>query len=218
MSERQYSESELKEILRDAAERSTSDGEQYTLSEIQRIAEQAGIAPEHVTRAAGALTVPVHSPAAVSRGASSGGQLMRRVNNPVSAADMMAALSIARVRLGETGSTRDLAGGAEWSYDSGFSSAVVSVLPDGDGAIVRLDSRADGRGFVLAAGALGVAVLAGFVVANTAATPTFSALTAALALLPSAAVARAWWNRTMRESNRQLRQIADDIALQLTRK
>ncbi|MES3034446.1 MAG: hypothetical protein V4813_10680 [Gemmatimonadota bacterium] len=216
MGERRYSEAELAAILRDAAERSTADHTDYSLTDIQRIAGQAQIAPEHVANAAGALTVrPAEAPSPLW-GEPSGIQLVRRVDNPVTAGDVVAALSLARQRLGETGTTRDVAGGSEWRYDTGYSGAAITIVPDGGATIVRVDARSDGRQFILYFGAAAVTALTGFI-ASSATTPTFSALAAAAALLPSLAVARTWWNRSARSARQSVTALADEIAATLTR-
>lgn len=216
MSEPRYSEQEFSEILRDAAERSTSDQPQYSLEEIQRIAEQADIAPEHVARAAAALPVTAGESPSLLFGAPSATHAVRRIDRLVSSGQIMDALTIARQRLGHSGTARDVGGGVEWRYDSGYSNAVVSIVPDANGSIVRVEGRADGRQFVLHAGALAAAVLTGFV-ASSATTPTFSAFTAAVAFVPLATAARLWWNRSARAAARQLSALADELAERLHR-
>ncbi|MBL0169813.1 MAG: hypothetical protein IPP90_03640 [Gemmatimonadaceae bacterium] len=216
MTEPRYSEQEFSEILRDAAERSATDQPQYSLSEIQRIAEQVDIAPEHVARAAAALPATSAERPSVLWGAASAMQLVRRVDGVVSTDQIMDTFTIARQRLGHSGETRDLGGGLEWHYDSGYSSAVVSVVPGGSGTIVRVEGRAEGRRFILYAGALAAAVLTGFFATNTA-TPTFSLLSAVVAFVPYAAVARAWWNRSARAMQRDLTRLADEVAARLGR-
>jgi uncharacterized protein (DUF934 family) len=43
---------------------------------------------------------------------------------------MMDAVTILRQRLGHSGEVRDVGGGLEWRYDSDYSNAVVSIVPD----------------------------------------------------------------------------------------
>jgi len=216
MTEPRYTEQQLSDILRDAAERSTTDLPPYTLSDIQRIAAQADIAPEHVARAAAALPETTADRSSRLLGAASATHCVRRLDRLAPTAEIMDALTIARQRLGHTGATRDLGGGLEWRYDSGYSSALVSIAPDAGGTVVRVEGRADGRQFVLYFGAVATAVLAGFV-ATTATTPTFSALTAAVALVPTMAAARFWWNRTASAAARRLSALADELAVRLQR-
>lgn len=216
MSDRRFTEEELAAILRDAAERSTADGTDYSLTDIQRIAGQAQIAPEHVASAAGALTVvPAEAPSRIW-GEPSGIQLVRRIDNRATAGDVVAALSLARQRLGETGTTRDVAGGSEWRFDTGYSGAAITIVPDGNATIVRVDARSDGRQFILYFGAGAVAALTGFIASSTT-TTAFSALTAAVALVPSLAVARAWWNWLARSARQSITLLADEIAAQVAR-
>ncbi len=210
-----YTEEQLHEILRDAAERSTVDAPQYSLSEIQRIAAQADIAPEHVARAVAALPATHAEPSSVLSGEAPSTQLLRRLDRIASHNDILDALTVARQRFGHAGETRDVAGGLEWGYDSGYSSASVSIVPDTDGTVIRLEGRADGRQFMLYVGAA-AAVLTGFV-ATGAATPTFSALSAAVAFIPYATAARFWWNRSVRAAARRLAALADEIAARLDR-
>lgn len=216
MSEPRYSERELSEILRDAAERSTTEPPPYSLSDIQRIAEQADIAPEHVARAAAALPATAAERPSWLFGGASATQAVRRIDRLASTGEMMDALTIVRQRLGQSGEARDVGGGLVWRYDSGYSNAVVSIVPDANGTIVRVEGRADGRQFILHCGAVAAAILTGFV-ATTATTPTFSALTAAVALVPYAAVARLWWNRSASASARRLSSLADELAGRLER-
>jgi len=216
VSDPRYSEEEFADILRDAARRSASDQPQYSLAEIQRIAEQVDIAPEHVAHAAAALPVTAAERPSLWWGAPSSTQLVRRVERVASTNEILDALAIARQRLGHSGETRDVGGGLEWRFDSGFSSAVVSVVPDTGGTIVRVDGRADGRQFILHFGAVAAAVLTGFV-ATQATTPTFSLLTAAVALVPYAAAARFWWNRSARAAAQRLSTLADELAARLYR-
>jgi hypothetical protein len=216
MSEKRYSEDELAAILQDAAQRSTSVDKSYTLAEIQQIASEAEIAPEHIANAAGSLAAASPTPTSLLAGAASGFQLVRRTSRPATAAEILDALSLARQHLGETGATSEIAGGSEWRHDSGFSSSVVSIVPDADGTVIRIDSRADGQGFVLGAGAVVASIAVGFAASSTVA-PTFSALAAGLALIPSLAIARAAWNRSMLGSRRRLTALADAIANRLGR-
>lgn len=214
MSEPKYSEQQLSEILRDAAERSTSELPQYSLSEIQRIAEEVDIAPEHVARAAAALPVTAAERPSLLFGAASATHVVRRIDRLASTGEIMDAVTIVRRRLGQSGQARDVGGGLEWRYDSGYSNAVVSIAPDAGGTVVRVSGRADGRQFILHFGAVAAAVLTGFV-ANAATTPTFSAITAAVALVPFAAAARLWWNRSASAAARRLSALADDLATHL---
>jgi hypothetical protein len=216
MSEPRYSEQELSEILRDAAERSTADLPPYSLMDIQRIAEPADIAPEHVAQAAAALPFTAGERPTLLFGEASATHLVRRINRLASPGEMMDAVTILRQRLRHSGVVRDVGGGLEWRYDSGYSNAVVSIVPDANGTIVRVEGRADGRQFIVHFGAVAAAVLTGFV-ATTATTPTFSALTAAVALVPYAAVGRLWWNRSARAAARRLSALADELAARLHR-
>lgn len=215
MSEPKYSEEQLSAILRDAATRSTADDATYSLEEIQRIAEEAGIAPDLVAQAAAALPVVVEQPTALG-GAASGMQMVRRVARTATPAEVLEALSLVRQRLGHTGETRDVGGAVEWRYDSGYSGASVSILPDAHGTLIRVDGRADGRQFILYFGAVAAAVLTGFI-ASTTATPTFSAVSAAVAVVPYLAAARFWWNRSSRGFATKLSALADEIAQRLDR-
>ena len=213
MSDPKYSEDELKAILRDAAERSTADdGERYSLSEIQQIAKQADIAPQHVADAAAALPVASAETApSLMWGAASGVQLVRKVSRRASANEVMDALALARQQLGQTGESRDAGGAVEWRYNTGYSSATVSILADETGTTVRIEGRADGRQFILHFGAVAAAVMTGFI-ASTTATPTFSALSAAVALVPLVGSARWLWNRSARSMQQKLTKLADEIA------
>lgn len=216
MGETQYSEQQLALILQRAAELSTADERSYTLEEIQRIAEQAGIAPELVSQAAASLPVPDLEQPSLLWGAASGSQVVRRVDRVVHPSEFAAALSLVRQRTGQTGDARDVAGTMEWRYDTGYSAAAITIAPDARGTTVRVDGRADGRRFILYFGALGAAVLTGFVATN-ATSPEFSAAIAAGAAIPYFAAARAIWNRAARASQQKLKDLADEVAGLLAR-
>ena len=216
MSDPKYSQDELNAILHKAAERSTADEERYTLAEIQQIASEADIAPEHVAQAAAALTVAPASAPSVLWGAASGVQLVRKVNRRASPNEVMDALALARQHLGQTGESRDAGGAVEWRYNTGYSRATVSILADESGTVVRVEGRADGRQFILHFGAVAAAVLTGFIASATA-TPTFSALPAAVALVPFVGGARWLWNRSARAMQHKLTNLADELARKLGR-
>jgi hypothetical protein len=217
MEKKQYSDEEARAILDEAARLSTDDRPRYSLQEIQQIAAGAEIAPEHVARAARALG---ETPPVLRDGrqliAPAAQQVVRRVARPMQAADAMAAFALARQQLGETGTIQDAAGGSEWRYDNGFSTAAMSVVPDGDGTVVRLDARADGRQFVLAFGAIAAAAFTGFATA-TSTSATMGVAAAALALVPAGLAARAWWNRSVRATASKLTALADAVAVRLER-
>ena len=219
MSEPKYSEEELQSILRDAARRDAAaradaDGDRYSLTEIQQIAGQADIAPEHVEHAAAALSVAPPSAPSVLWGAPSDVQLVRKVTRRASQNEVMEALSLVRQRIGQTGETRDVAGAVEWRYNTGYSSATVSILADESGTVVRVEGRADGRQFILHFGAVAAAVLTGFI-ASTTATPTFSVLSAAVAMVPFVGGARWLCNQSARAMQQKLTRLADELAAKL---
>lgn len=220
MSEPKYSEEQLSAILRDAATRDATtrdvtDGASYSLADIQRIAEEAGIAPHLVAQAAQSLPVAVER-STVLAGAASGMQVVRRIERSASQAEVLEALSLVRQRLSQTGETRDVGGAVEWRYDTGYSGTTVTILSDASGTMIRVDGRADGRQFILYFGAVAAAVMTGFI-ASTTATPTFSAVGAAIALVPYVVAARFWWNRSSRAFAETLSRLADDVAEQLRR-
>jgi len=214
MSDSKYSQDELKAILRDAAERSTADDERYTLAEIQDMAIQAEIAPEHVAQAAAALPVAPPEAPSVLWGVASGVQLVRRVDRRASQNEVMDAFALVRQHLGQTGESRDAGGAVEWRYNTGYSSAAVSILADESGTVVRIEGRADGRQFILHFGAVAAAVLTGFIASDTV-TPTFSVLSAAIAMVPFVGGARWLWNRSARKMQQKLTGLADAIAKKL---
>ena len=212
----QYSEQQLALILQRAAELSATDDRRYSLDEIQRIAEQAGIAPELVAQAAAALPVPDPEQPTWLWGAPSASQLVRRVDRVVQQSEFAAALSLLRQRLGQTGDARDVGGTLEWRYDTGYSAAAVTIAPDKDGTTVRIDGRADGRQFMLPFGAIAAALFTGLV-ASKGMTMEMSALIAAGSAVPYLAIARLWWNRSARASREKLARVADEVAGLLSR-
>jgi hypothetical protein len=214
MTDPRYTDQEMAVILRRAAELSSGDARQHSLTDIQRIAEEVGISPDAVARAA---SLPIADPEAPTFwGAPSSSTVTRIATRRASATDLLAVTALVRSRMKELGESRELAGGLEWRFDTGYSSAILTVVPDGETTAIRIAGRFDGRRFVLYGGAVAASVLAGFV-ATTAATPEFSAAVAVVAAVPFLAAARALWNRTATAGHRRLREVADEVAALLDR-
>lgn len=215
MTEPKYSDEEMRAILRDAAERSTDDDARHSLADIERIASEVGIPAALVRDAAASLPArDALSPHEI-RTAPSSVQLVRHVDRAASEAEILEALSVIRQRLGITGQTRQVGRAVEWFYDSGYSGATISVLPDGERTVVRIDARADGRQFVLYFGAGAAALFAGFVTAGHA-SPMVAVLTAVGTAIPAMLAARAWFNRSARAMSATLTALADDLARRLS--
>ena len=121
-----------------------------------------------------------------------------------------------RARLAEIGESREIAGGMEWRYDSGFSSAAVTIVTDDTTTSIDVAGRADGTQFVIHAGALAAAVFTGFV-AGAASAGEFSAPIALGAGVAYLGVARLWWNRIAAANQRRMRAVADEVAALLER-
>lgn len=216
MTEPKYSDEEMRAILRDAAERSTDDDARHSLADIERIASEVGIPAALVRDAAASL--PARDPVAPHeiRTAPTSVQLVRHVDRAASEAEILEALSLIRQRLGVTGQTRQVGRAVEWFYDSGYSGATISVLPDGERTVVRVDARADGRQFVLYFGAGAAALFAGFVMMAGHASPSAAVITAVGTAIPAFVVARAWFNRSARAMSAKLGALADELARRLS--
>ena len=215
MTDPQFTDKEMALILRRAVELSSAEERQHSLADIQRIAAEIGIAPDVVTRAA---ALPLADPEQPSRlwGASSANHLTRVVARASTPQNLSAALAQVRARLAEIGESREIAGGMEWRYDSGFSSAAVTIVTDDTTTSIDVAGRADGTQFVIHAGALAAAVFTGFA-AGQAAGGSFSAAIALGAGVAYLGVARLWWNRIAAANQRRMRAVADEVAALLER-
>jgi len=134
MGERRYSEEALQTILGEAATLSAQRGDTYSLADMQRIAGEIDIDPELVTRAAAAMPIGAATPALPAAA-----PLVRQVGHRATMAEMTAAIGIAREEFGELGTTVAVGDGVEWRYDSGFSAAVVSIMPESAHTVVRIE-------------------------------------------------------------------------------
>jgi hypothetical protein len=216
MDDKRFTEAEMAEILRDASTRPDAQDPRYTLEQIQSIAEEASISPALVAQAAASLSTVPPPVRSTVLGAPTAVQSVRRVSRAASAVEIAELVSLVRIRLGETGITSDVGGAVEWRYNSGYSSATVSILPHAEGTVVRVEQRADGRQFILYFGAAVAVAITGFV-ASTTASPTFSVAAAAVAAVPYLLAARTWWNRSAARMVETTTALADELANRLTR-
>lgn len=215
MTDPRFTDKEMALILRRAVELSSGEERQHSLADIQRIASEIGIAPDVVVRAA---ALPLAEPEQPTRlwGASSANHLTRFVPRASTPQNLSAALAQVRARLAEIGESREIAGGMEWRYDNGFSSAAVTIVTDEATTAVDVTGRADGTQFVIHAGALAAAVFTGFV-AGGAIGGEFSAPIALGAGVGYLGIARLWWNRIAAANQRRMRAVADEVAAILER-
>lgn len=215
MTDARFTDKEMALILRRAVELSSGEERQHSLADIQRIASEIGIAPDVVVRAA---ALPLAEPEQPTRlwGASSANHLTRFVPRASTPQNLSAALAQVRARLAEIGESREIAGGMEWRYDNGFSSAAVTIVTDEATTAVDVTGRADGTQFVIHAGALAAAVFTGFV-AGAAIGGEFSAPIALGAGVGYLGIARLWWNRIAAANQRRMRAVADEVAALLER-
>ena len=215
MTDPRFTDKEMALILRRAVELSSGEERQHSLADIQRIASEIGIAPDVVVRAA---ALPLADPEQPSRlwGASSANHLTRVVARAATPQNLSTALAQVRARLAVIGESREIAGGMDWRYDSGFSTAAVTIVTDETTTSIDVAGRADGTQFVIHAGALAAAVLTGFI-ATTATTPEFSAAVALGSGIGYLGVARLWWNRIAAANQRRMRALADEVAALLER-
>lgn len=211
---REFSDEELRLILHEAARLSTDDAQRHSLQDIQAIAAEAQIAPEYVAQAIESLAVQATPGDAAPLVEGAGTRLERRVARVASPAEIMAAIALARAALGETGTIHDVAGGSEWRYDNGFTSTAMSLVPDANGTVVRIDARADGQQFALIGGVLAASLFTGMSTAAAMGTPA-GVIAGAVALGASALAARAWWNRSARAARARLAALASAVAARL---
>jgi hypothetical protein len=126
-----YTEQQLAEILRRAAERqegltSETDG-RFSLAEIQQIASEVGIAPAHVEAAAAELQQVAPLPAGGALGAPTAFRFEQWIDGEVPTSAIGELFDIARTEVGLQGQVSEALDTVEWRGRGSMGSTVVSV-------------------------------------------------------------------------------------------
>ncbi len=138
MTERRYDEEEVAIILQRAAETRVGGAEGMTLAQLKEVAAEVGIDPAAVETAAGALDRRVASTPSPLLGTPAAPQYEQTVDVPfdrIDQADVALAIRRAMERHGVL-ETRE--NGLEWRARDAGGGRYVSVLPRGDGTLVRV--------------------------------------------------------------------------------
>ncbi|MBT8396794.1 MAG: hypothetical protein HKO65_03050 [Gemmatimonadetes bacterium] len=138
--ERRYSDEEFAVILRTASETpealpptlppDSQDG--LTLSEITEIAQEVGIDPEKVSRAAALLPPSETSALTKLIGGGPRYRMECTAQGAVPTEELRRVVEVARTTTGIQGETREVLGGVEWTGSTGTTGYGVSVTPRGD--------------------------------------------------------------------------------------
>lgn len=208
-----FSEEEMVSIVRRAARLQASGGQAgYSLADVQKLAAQAGMGTELVTRAAStfdrgdpALGWLVGPPLAV--------EYVAQVPGRVGEGDFDALVATIRRATGFPGVRREADGALEWRARRGLSQTVVTVAPGGP---ARTRVRVYGSCFAAAAAAYAAAGLLWLAVVLPVAlrvTPADVGLLAGGAvLLGLLAGARALWGAYARDAWQRLRGVSEALS------
>lgn len=185
-----YTEQQLVEILRRAAERQESEsGEadgKFSLAEIQQIASDVGIAPAHVAAAAAELAIRRVARTGGALGAPTTFRFEQWLDGEVPTESIGELFDIVRDELDQPGQVSEVLDTIEWSARGALGAAVVSVTRRHGrtkiGVVLsRTDSAALGVIAATGGGLLGAAVI-GTPLVVTAATVSPLAIAAAVAV------------------------------------
>ena len=206
-----YTEQQLVEILRRAAERqeglTTEPDGRFSLAEIQQIASEVGIAPAHVAAAASEV-LQILPPATGTLGAPTSFRFERWVEGEISESAIGEIFDTARREVGLQGQVSEALDTVEWRGRSSLGATVVSVARRGGRTkiTVHLD-RADAAGVVVISSGLaglGTAIAVGAAIGTAAATAGPLGIAGAVAVSLGWAGAGSWvamraiWRRIAR--------------------
>jgi hypothetical protein len=154
-----YTEQQLAEILRRAAERQEglADGDgRFSLAEIQQIAAEVGISPAHVATAAVEVAHPVPSPKGGALGAPTVFRFERWIDGEVPAAEIGALLDIARRTTGIQGAVTEALDTIEWRGRGNMDATNVTVTRRQGYTRIAVElTRADAAALTVTAATLG---------------------------------------------------------------
>jgi hypothetical protein len=189
------------------------EGMTHTIEEIQEIAEQAGIDPRLVGRAAASLQ-HASDDARNLWGASATYRLTRQIAGRFDTAGEAGLVATIRDHLPAGGEVRTVGRGFEWHSGPADNKTVISLSPAEHGTMLRVDTRRRGAKalpYFCAITGSAVATVAGFAVVQPLAALGIGFAATVLSL----AGARTAWNRFARENRRRLEAMSDALAEQI---
>ena len=187
-----YTEQQLVEILRRAAERqegltSEPDG-RFSLAEIQQIASEVGIAPSHVASAAAEVLDPAPVPVSGVLGAPTVFRFERWLDGELPTSAIGELLDIARREVGIHGQVNEVLDTVEWRGRTGLGLTFVSIARRNRRTkIVVYIARTEAAGIVVSSSILG-GVMAWAVIGGALVVPAAGPL----AIAAAAAVSLGW--------------------------
>jgi hypothetical protein len=126
-----YTEQQLVEILRRAAERqeglTTEPDGRFSLEEIQQIASEVGIAPAHIAAAAAGLNEAAQPPISSFLGAPTAFRFERWIDGEIPRSGIGPLFDIVRREFGSQGQVSEALDTVEWRARAGLGATVVSV-------------------------------------------------------------------------------------------
>ncbi|HLB54773.1 MAG TPA: hypothetical protein VJK71_06675 [Gemmatimonadales bacterium] len=220
----QYTDQEMAQILRQAAALrwgGEADEPRHTLEDLQLVAQQLGISPQLVERAASALTrIPARARFwKFLFGRSSNFSTSALVGHPLAGEAFPDLVEAIRKFTGREGQAGELSGSLEWRDHRDTSDVVITVIPRGPETTVRVFGDFDyWKLGPFAAGALGVVLIVVLVAAGvnmSGASPLWVLGLGIAAAGVLWAVARFYWTRLARKAARRVisyrKQTADAI-------
>jgi hypothetical protein len=161
-----YTEQQLVEILRRAAERqeglNTEPDGRFSLAEIQQIASEVGIAPAHIAAAAAEVAQATTPLPAGALGAPTAFRFERWLDGEVPRSAIGELFDVARHEVGLQGQVSEALDTVEWRARAGLGATVVSVARRGGRTQISVHvTRADAAAVVVGATTLGGLVGAG---------------------------------------------------------
>jgi hypothetical protein len=207
-----FTEQQLVEILRRAAERqeglTTEPDGRFSLSEIQQIASEVGIAPNHVAVAAAELATATPTTPGGALGAPTTFRFERWLDGEVPRSVIGELFDIARRDVGLQGQISEALDTIEWRARAGLGATIVSIATRGGRSkisvyITRTDAAAvligtTAVGGVLSAGAIGAALATSAIAAGPIAIAAAAVVSVGWAGVGSWAVMRGMWRRSAR--------------------
>jgi hypothetical protein len=206
-----YTEQQLVEILRRAAERqeglTTEPDGRFSLAEIQQIASEVGIAPAHVAAAASEVWQKAE-PQTGTLGAPTSFRFERWLDGEISESAIGDLFDVARREIGLQGQVNEALDTVEWRARGGLGGAVVSVARRGGRTKVTVHlARTDAAALVVSTSAvagIGAAVGIGAAIGTAAASAGPLGIAGAVAVSLAWAGAGSWvamraiWRRIAR--------------------
>ena len=148
MSERRFSDSEIRGILRRAVELEVgsssvkvSEAGGLTLRELQEVAEEAGISPSMVSRAAAEADGRVESDPMTFIGRRGAKKEVRTLPGELAEDEVAELMRVVDQEVDAQGTVVEALGGVRWTSNTRFQSTQVSVEPSGKETLLRVEEQ-----------------------------------------------------------------------------